>query len=502
MQDEPLADFCLVLEGTYPWVMGGVSSWVHGLIDCMPEHSFYLWSVVADDKTTQKEMSYELPPNVVGMEHIPLVTDAVHGSTNQRNLEGWVQQLPALLEILTGGGTENFASAMRALEPLDPVNPEALFAHPDVWQILLDIYQSEARSESMLDFFWTFVNSLRPIIHLLGAPIPKARAYHTISTGYAGWLAARASQVTGSPMIITEHGIYTKERRIEINQAKWILDRTSNREGPERELPYFRNWWIRSFAGLSRAAYDCATRVLTIHYGNTALQIRDGAASDRMEVIPNGIHAARIAEAVQAAAPRDENAPFTVGFIGRVAPIKDLITLIDATAIARSQHPDLRVRVMGPSDEDEEYAESCMDHARRLGVQDILTFDGRVNVLEVLPHLDVVILTSISEAQPLVLLEAYAAHLPVIATDVGASREMVYGRAGEDQSLGQSGLITPIGSPVATAKAIVQLAKSPDQCRSMGEAGYQRVRRFYREEDMIRSYRRVYDEVLNQGVSV
>ena len=60
----PLADVCLVLEGTYPYVGGGVSSWVHQLIEGLPELSFSLLLISPDRKTAQTRR-YQLPPNVV-----------------------------------------------------------------------------------------------------------------------------------------------------------------------------------------------------------------------------------------------------------------------------------------------------------------------------------------------------------------------------------------------------------------------------------------------------
>jgi glycosyltransferase involved in cell wall biosynthesis len=112
--------------------------------------------------------------------------------------------------------------------------------------------------------------------------------------------------------------------------------------------------------------------------------------------------------------------------------------------------------------------------------------------------LDVVVLTSFSEGQPLVILEAYAAGLPVIATDVGACREMIEGRSGADRLLGGSGFVTRVGTASETAAALVRLARDPPLRRRLGRAGRKRVLGFYRRHEMIESYRGLYREMVSQ----
>ena len=89
---------------------------------------------------------------------------------------------------------------------------------------------------------------------------------------------------------------------------------------------------------------------------------------------------------------------------------------------------------MGPTDEDEEYARECFDLVELMELPDVV-FTGRVNVTEYLGGLDFTILTSISEGQPLTILEGYAAKLPAIATDVGNCRGLLYG---EDDDFGEN----------------------------------------------------------------
>ncbi len=493
---------CLVLEGTYPFVLGGVSSWVHQLVRDLPELTFHLWVIVADGATARRAPVYSLPPNVVGVNIVPLQAAAPRGRRAPESaVEGWARMLPDLTSALIGRGKSSFGAALaqRAATGWPAVPPREVLAHPLAFEHLQRVYASEAVHESFQRFFWTWVNSLTPVLELFGAPVPAARIYHTVSTGYAGLLAARAHHETGRPMLLTEHGIYTKERRIEVGQARWIESADDGRVLVAKRPPYFRQWWTRMFEGMSQLAYTAAAEILTIHHGNTALQLADGADERRLRVVPNGVDAARIIAAAEAAPPRPAAEPFVVGFVGRVAPIKDIETLLDALALVRLDLPDTRLRILGPADEDPEYLLRCQQHAERLGLTGCATFEGPVNVAEALPTLDVLVLTSVSEAQPLVLLEAGAAGLPVIATDVGACRELVQGRSGADRALGPSGLLTPIGAPGATAEALLKLARDPDLRRTFGAAGRARVQRFYGAGSMLAAYRATYERWLTVG---
>ena len=115
-----------------------------------------------------------------------------------------------------------------------------------------------------------------------------------------------------------------------------------------------------------------------------------------------------------------------------------------------------------------------------------------------MPQLGVMALTSISEAQPLVILEAYAAGVPVVATDVGSCRELIEGGGAEDRALGSAGETVAIADPQASARAILRLLQNPERWLQAQQAGLQRVTRLYTEELMFEHYRQVYAQA---GVS-
>ncbi|MFO0985029.1 MAG: GT4 family glycosyltransferase PelF, partial [Planctomycetota bacterium] len=370
------------------------------------------------------------------------------------------------------------------------------------WEVLVEAYRHEAADESFLNFFWTWRYAYLPLFNLLSCKVPEAKLYHTICTGYAGLLAATAKIRTGRPMLLTEHGIYLKERRIEINRATWIRDWESDEVAAERQLPYFKQFWIQQFATMSQICYQNADEILTLHQGNAEEQMREGGDPRRIRIVANGIDLHKYQAAAQRLAQRAAGAPFTVGFVGRVTPIKDVKTLLSAVRLVADQVSDLRVRIMGGMEEDPSYAEECKQFMFALHLEDIVKFEGRVDVIRELPTIDVVVLTSISESQPLAILEAGAVGLPFVATNVGSCAELAGGRTPADRQVGIGGLITPIAAPGATARALLKLHRNPALRRRMGRTMQERVRRFYDESTMVDEYRELYGKYVRAPVAL
>ena len=116
-------------------------------------------------------------------------------------------------------------------------------------------------------------------------------------------------------------------------------------------------------------------------------------------------------------------------------------------------------------------------------------FTGRMQITDYLGWMDMTILTSISEGQPLTILESFAAHVPVIATDVGNCRGLLYG---EDDDFGKAGILTHIMNIEEIAGAMVYMAENTKVRRQMAEAGYKRLIQKYKIEDMKKTYEGIY----------
>jgi glycosyltransferase involved in cell wall biosynthesis len=482
------ADVCLILEGAYPFVAGGVSSWTHDLIKAHADLSFHLVALSADQ--APKTLRFDLPPNVIQMTEIGLQQPGSR-LAGGREVERMVAEIAGpLAQLFASGGLQDFRGVLGALRrhPRAATRAALMNSEP-AFEMLRRMYEASVPGSSFLNYFWSWRSLAGGLFSLLLARLPRARVYHAISTGYAGLLMARAVLETGRPGLLTEHGIYTNERRVEIAMADWLADKIPGSLAIEARRRDLRDVWIEAFTGYSQVCYGACDRITTLYTGNQVLQLRDGARPERMSIIPNGIDYESLSVIPRDATPR----PPTVALIGRAVPIKDVKTYIRAAAILQGLVPGVRVLLLGPTEEDPVYFRECEEMVAHLGLQETFEFTGRVKLHDYLGRLDVVVLTSISEAQPLVLLEAGAAGVPSVATDVGSCRDIIEGRADEDPPLGPGGFVTPLADPVATAQGLADLLLDPALRARCGEAIRRRTERYYNKKVVDRIYRELYE---------
>lgn len=492
------ADICLIVEGCYPYVPGGVSTWVDWLIKGNPHLTFTIVAIVAD--AAPREPRFLMPDNVVGFDDLPLASPmpALAWWDGERPAAVEAAVADALTALVNGAGLDTLRRLVElVLDPANRLTPRALMASQLSWRLTCATYERLMPHASFLHFFWAWRALFGGLFAILAAPLPRARAYHTISTGYAGLLAARAAIETGAPVLITEHGIYTNERRVEILMAEWIRDTVDKGLSLQDSRVDLRDVWIKTFEAHARVCYGACRRIVTLYEDNQRLQRALGAEEGRLAVIPNGIDVARFAHLPTAA----DDAPPTVALIGRVVPIKDVKSFIDAVAIVRETVPGLCALVLGPTEEDPVYFEECRDRVAEHALEGTLTFTGPVNIADYMARIHVMALTSLSEAQPLVILEAGAAGIPSVATDVGACREMIEGRADETPRLGPGGEVTRLVDPAQTAAAIAGLLRDGHRRRACGEAMRERVRRHYGSADALAAYARTYADLLATDVT-
>ncbi len=487
--EPPEADICLIVEGAYPYVIGGVSGWLQDLITHLPDIRF----AIAAIKPGAGALPFQLAPprNVVAVVEIGLApAPSVPRAIPDRIAVPIAEALVAF--VATGGGARLATLIdLIAAMPRTPA-PGDILSHPAVFARLRRHYQAMLPKASFHHYFWAMRTLLGGLLAVLTAPLPRAKAYHTISTGFAGLLAARAARETGRPAFITEHGIYLLERQIEVMMADWIGDQVDTGLELDRSVRDLRDLWVRAFTSYATACYDSCDPIVALYGENTAVQRRLGAAADRVRVIPNGIDSKRFAALPD---QRDLAHPL-VALLGRVVPIKDVKTFIRAAAIAHAERPDIRFVVLGPEGEDPEYAAECTRLVEDLALGAVFSFAGRVRIEDWMAKIDLLVLTSLSEAQPLVILEGGACGIPVVAPDVGSCREMIEGRGGADA--GHGGIVTPLVNPAATAAGILAIAGDPAMRRAMGETMRERVRRDYDHDTIIGAYAALYGSLMTE----
>jgi glycosyltransferase involved in cell wall biosynthesis len=225
-------------------------------------------------------------------------------------------------------------------------------------------------------------------------------------------------------------------------------------------------WAFKAYSGVASALYRCAdwlvARVTTVTVCVTESERARGLAAGtcraaRTVVIANAIDTSSVPRA-----PLDGDPPRIVA-VGRLAWPKDPLTLV--RALARLRDRPFRALIVG-----EGPARAAVEsEIGRLGLDAFVALTGdRDDVPELLATSDVFVLSSRSEGGPISVLEAMAAGLPVVASDVGGVREQV------DE--GVSGLLVPAGDPAALAAALERVLGDPQLRRDLGAAGRGLVR--------------------------
>jgi sugar transferase (PEP-CTERM/EpsH1 system associated) len=222
---------------------------------------------------------------------------------------------------------------------------------------------------------------------------------------------------------------------------------------------------------------------------------RAGVPEDRVITIHNGVDAERfpIKDASVAARIRANlgiplDAP-VIGTVGRLHRQKDLASLLTAMVQVRARFPAVRLLLVGEG----ELRGDLEALAKSLGLVDAVTFAGsRPDVAEILATLDVFVLPSLWEGMPNTVLEAMSVGLPVVATAVGGTPEVVVD--------GQTGILVPPQEPARLAEAIMLLLQDPEFGRKLGRVGRARVMSQFQISETVRRTETLYEQLLDRRV--
>jgi glycosyltransferase involved in cell wall biosynthesis len=501
-------DVLLLLEGTFPYVAGGVSSWVNQIIRGFPEITFG-GIFIGSRRGDYKEVKYKLPDNLAHLEchylherlsedrqPAPLAGDAAAFETSHRLHERFRSARTIDADSNRGEILAALTDVLPQLRDDGPLSQQMFLHSEQSWRTVADNYRLRCTDPSFTDYFWTVRIMHSPLWHLLAIAdaAPRCRALHSISTGYAGFLGVLINRLQRRPLLLTEHGIYTKERKIDLFQSNWIRDNRGVFERRGGQVAYFKDLWIRFFEALGRSTYQAARHVVSLYEANRQRQIADGAPPAKTRSIPNGVDVARFAPLREL---RPATPPPVLCLIGRVVPIKDVKTFIRATRGVVTKLPQAQAWIAGPEDEDAEYARECRLIVDSLGLAEHVKFLGFQQMTELLPKVGLVVLSSISEALPLVVLEGFAAGVPCVTTDVGSCRQLIFGAGPEDEAIGAAGDVVRIADPQGLADACVRLLGDRTRWEAASKAGIARVERFYTQPMMFDAYRALYRDVID-----
>ncbi len=489
-------DIILISEGAYPFVSGGVSAWMQTLIK---ELSHLRFSVVFLGSRAEdyKKFHYDFPNNIIDFRIQYLFTppSPSSGQVSQNISKHNLEQLTTLHDWFKNPDKKKYHEILNQIiklfDPLDGLTPEQFHHSEASWEFICEHYEKFCSEPSFIDYFWTVKNMHAPLWNVakLVYELPKAKIIHTVATGYAGLLGSLIKSHQNIPLILTEHGIYTKERRIELLQSDIV--KHENRLTQIESIGYLRDLWINYFMSLAQICYEMSDDIIALYAVTSSKQREYGADAAKQLIIPNGID---IEQLKQYRHPFHQEKQI-ICLLGRIVPIKDIKTFIRSIKFLLNKTHSIEVWIVGPNDEDPDYAEECQRLIETMDLGNIIHMTGKMSLKDLLPKIDLLVLSSISEGMPLVVLEAFAAGIPVISTNVGSCEELICGLSPEDAALGSAGAIVKIASPSELADAIFSLLDE-EKWVSASNIAIKRVEKLYSLNFMIDAYQRLYSSYL------
>lgn len=229
-------------------------------------------------------------------------------------------------------------------------------------------------------------------------------------------------------------------------------------------------------------------RIYAVSHDLRGHMLAEGFPPSKVSVIYNGVEPTPIqcepGNSERKKALGLDSDTLLVGAVGRLDPVKDLDTLLHAFALFAQGRPQARLALIGDGPE----RDALVGTISALGLGDRVLLTGyRPDVRRLLPALDVYVNTSIFEGVSLTILEAMSAGLPVVATAVGGTPEVVV----HDHT----GLLVPPRDPHAIADALRQLIDDGDRRRLLGAAGRRRLAERFSIDRMIAEYQNAYDDL-------
>jgi glycosyltransferase involved in cell wall biosynthesis len=464
-------EIALTAEGTYPHQFGGVSVWCDQLVRGLPEHKFQLIALVA---TGSEPVRWSLPGNVTELTAVPLwgtPPPAPRGSRWLRPRSGPpVRELIDVLLAPAEEGREQFAQVLRELHAFSRHgNLSAELGSEQSVRLLSEAWRErwpadDDRAPPTLHDAVMAIQLLEHALRPLSHPAPRADVVHAVTNGLGVLPALAAKWEYGTPLVVTEHGMYMREHYLH------------SRQDPYRwPVKHFHLQLLRRLCVLG---YDEATVITPGNVYNKRWEEQLGAEASRIRTVYNGVDPADFP------ALEDEPDDPVISWAGRIDPVKDLETLLRAFALIRAELPKARLRIFGsPPQGREAYLAGCEELSAELGLADAVTFEGRVaRITDAYAAGQLVVLCSISEGFPYTLIEAMTCGRPCVATDVG----------GVTEAAGDTGLVVPPRHPAELAQACLTLLRDRELRKRLGDAARLRALEYFTVDRAISAFDEIY----------
>ncbi len=468
-------------EGGYPYAAGGVSVWCDQLVRAMPARDFRIVALTGHGRSAP---IFDLPSNVLSVTDVGLWTRPSsarrpRGVVRARFREVFGRLLTATLSPTATAA--DFASALRALyEYAQTENLSTALSSPDSVELVAHSWErfrpgaadpGSARPAAVsLGEAALVTGMIEHMLRPLSVPPVVTDAVHCTSNGLVALIALGAKWSHNTPVVVSEHGVYLRERYLSYRQSTlgWAVKYTL----------------LRLTRAITELLYDVADVIVPGNVYNRRWQIQSGADPDSIVTVYNGVDPAEFPMMHQ------EPAEPTLVFIGRIDPIKDLETLIRSFALTIKQLPAARLRVFGtPPGNGRDYLTRCQQLVAALGLSESVVFEGRSeSAWDAYAAGQVVVLSSISEGFPYTVIEAMATGRPTVSTDVG----------GVSEAVADAGLVVPARDPEAFSAACVSLLKDRELRMSLSAAARARVLEMFTLQKSMSALNAIYARVLNE----
>jgi glycosyltransferase involved in cell wall biosynthesis len=484
----------LVTEGTYPFNGGGVSTWAHILCSEIKGVDYTLYSINA---TYEKSPKYDLPESVKEVIQVPLWTPdepfdyvSYGGEQYYKTIEKkeWTQDaviakyfVPIFKDLL------QFIYADQGdIKDLDELFQKMMAYFNDydfketmrsaaVWDTYKRVIESVVVADrnpfaTLLDLTIGMRWIYRFLIPLAIVEVPRVDIAHVTISGFPIIPALIAHYKYGSKIVLTEHGVFIRERLLAINNS---------------EYPFFlKNLLIKFSEAIARLNYYKADRIISVNNFNRKWEVWYGAEPAKIQVIYNGIDPDKFKPREK---PKHLSGIPTVVALARVFELKDILTMIRSCAVVKREIPNIQYIVYGDNQAVPEYTETCLALITELNLEDNFKFMGAREKSHLLfAEGDISILTSISEGFPYTVIESMSSGVPVVATEVGGVKEAL--DAG-------SGFLCKPKDAQEIGDCVVRLLKDENLRNRMSIHGRQRVIEKFTVNKFITAYENAYLEV-------
>lgn len=479
----------LATEGTYPFHLGGVSTWCDALVNGAHDTDFIIYAVAMNPYVASQ---FSLPENVRRLITVPLWgtqdpsehrEDAKFSDLflkKQRTSSSVIQSefLPLLEAVLNQGlGQEpdaaQFGETLAGLyRYFQLYDYKVTWKDERVWGLFRDWAVATGRAGQWPDpTVFETVQALGWLYHfliILNTEIPSVDVVHSSAAAFCGMVGVVSRVLFGTPYLLTEHGVYVREQYLSVGRSN--MTRFSKR------------FLLAMVSAVVRANLHYADQLSPVCAFNTRWERLLGANPRKIRVIYNGVSPQTFFPAAPHPLSDATAAPVEILSIARSDPNKDLESLLRAAAIVKQQVPNVHFAVQGSVSVPDYHAE-MLALRKTLDLEDVVEFRGHsADVAEAYRHADIMVQSSVSEAFPYSVIEAMMSGLPVVATDVGGTRE----------ALVDTGIVVPARDPARLALGLIILAQDKALRRNLGVKAQRRAQEHFTIVRAIREFSDAY----------